>query len=119
MSVFSETAKNTMLDALSVTHLQLHSADPGSNGTDNQVGSAETGTFGSASGGERALSSNVEFTGLTGNQTVTWFSIWDGDPAGTGVFKGKGEITTGDTEANADGEFTLTTGTTLNLNDPV
>ena len=114
MSVFSEAAKNTMLDALTANRVRLHSGDPGAAGTANELGSLETATFDAASDGERALSANVEVTGLTASQSVTWFSVWNS----TGpAFLGKGQIVSGDTQANAAGEFTLTTATKLQLTD--
>lgn len=114
MSVFSEEGKNIMLNGLTPDEVQLHDDDPGAAGTANRVGGAngeESATFAAASGGERALSANVPFTGLPADQNITWFSAWEG-----GTFIGKGEITIGDTQTNAAGEFTLTTSTTLNLN---
>ena len=114
MSVFSEAAKNTMLDALTANRVRLHSGDPGAEGTDNELGSLETATFAAASGGERSLNPAVAVTGLTANQTVTWFSVWNS----TGpAFLGKGAIISGDTTANAAGEYTLTTATKLQLTD--
>lgn len=116
MSVFSTAGKNAMLDGISPDELQLHDGDPGASGTANRVGGAngeESANFAAASNGERALSANVDFTGLSANQTVTWFSVWEG-----ATFLGKGQITSGDTSANAAGEFSLTTATKLVLQDP-
>lgn len=116
MSVFSEAAKNEMLDGLTVDEVQLHDGDPGAAGTANRVGGLngeEAATFAAASGGERALATQVDFTGLDANQPVTWFSAW-----GVGEFKGKGSLS-GDTEANAAGEISLTTATKLILEDPL
>jgi len=115
MSVFSTEGKNIMLDGLTPDEVQLHDGDPGSSGTANRVGGTdgeEAATFSAASGGERALASQVDFTGLDGGQTVTWFSVWEG-----ATFVGKGELT-GDTAANAAGEISLTTDTKLILEDP-
>lgn len=114
MSVFSEAAKNTMLDALTADRVRLHDGDPGASGTANELGSLETAAFSAASGSERALDAPVEVTGLSANQSVTWFSVWNSSGP---VFLGKGEITSGDTAANAAGEFTLTTATKLQLTD--
>jgi len=121
MSTFHVDFKNAMLDAINPVAMRLHDGDPGSSGTNNQVYeddgvtlAQESCTFSDASGGERALEANVEFTDLDGNQTVTWFSIWT---AGND-FVGKGEITEGDTEANSEGEFTVTTQSKLQLLDP-
>ena len=87
-----------MLDGLTVDRVRLHSGDPGADGTANQVGSLTAATFAAAASGERALSAQVNFTGLTANQAVSWFSVWLN--AGT-VYKGKAQIT-GDATSNAD-----------------
>jgi len=112
---FSEAGKNTMLDALTADLVQLHSGDPGAAGTSNALGSKVASTFAAASGGARALSAQVDFTGLTASQSVTHFSVWKNDTAD--VFEGSGQITTGDTAANSAGEFSLTTDTELTIND--
>ena len=115
MSVFSEAGKNIMLDGLTPDEVQLHDGDPGAAGTANRVGGTdgeEAATFAAASGGERALASQVDFTGLDASQSVTWFSVWE-----DGTFVGKGELS-GDAEANAAGEISLTTATKLILDDP-
>jgi hypothetical protein len=111
---FSTTAKNLMLDALTADRVRLHSGDPGSSGTDNTIAAAglTASTFAAASGGERALSVQVDFTGLTANQSVTYFSHWK---AAGSVFEGSGTISTGDVTANAAGEFSLTTSTKLRI----
>lgn len=112
---FSTTAKNAMLDALTLDRIRLHSGDPGANGTDNELGSGlSTATFDAAANGERALGSDVTVTGLSASQSVTHFSVWRN--SGT-VFWGSGAITTGDTTANGDGEFTLTDSTTVGITD--
>jgi len=117
MSVFSTDAKNSMLDSLTVNEVQLHNGDPGASGTANRVGGVngeEPVTMAAASDGTRNPTADVEFTGLDADQPVTWVSWWD---SGTTTFQGKGEVT-GDTAANAAGEWTLTTASSLNLDDP-
>ena len=118
MSVFSTTAKNSMLDSLTVNQIQLHNGDPGAAGTANRVGGANgeaASTYDAAAAGSRAVAADVNFTGLAADQVVTWISHWNT----TGpVFQGKAEITTGDVAANAAGEYTVTTATALNLADP-
>lgn len=109
---FSEVAKNQMLDALTIDRVRLHSGDPGPSGTDNALGSLTAATFSAASGGIRELSSEVTLTGLGAGQGITHFSVWLN--SGT-VFKGSGEVT-GDGSANAEGEYLLTTDTTLSIN---
>lgn len=111
---FNSVAKVQMLDALTVDRIFLHSGDPGSAGTDNQEGSLTAASFAAASGSSRVLASAVDFTGLGALTSITWFSIWLN--SGT-VYKGKGQITSGDVAANSAGEYRLTTSTALTLSD--
>lgn len=108
---FSTTAKNDMLDALTADRVRLHSGDPGAAGTSNALGSLETASFAAASSGARALASDVDVTGLSASQSVTYFSVWDNN-GGSPVFLGSGQITSGDVAANAAGEYTLKASTT-------
>jgi hypothetical protein len=108
---FSSVALNQALDGVTVDRIQLHSGDPGAAGTTNALGTKVAATFAAAGSGQRLLSADVLVTGLSPNQAVTWFSIW----LNTGtVFKGGFQITSGDTQANAAGEYTLK-GTTTKL----
>jgi len=113
---FSTTAKNAMLDALTLDRIRLHDGAPGASGTDNTLGAGlETASFGGAGSSVRALSTSVTVTGLSANASVTHFSVWQN--SGT-VFQGSGAITVGDVNANAAGEFTLVqTTTTLTITD--
>jgi hypothetical protein len=112
---FVESAKNAMLDSLTLDRVRLHSGDPGAAGTDNALGAGlEAATFAAASAGERALSADVDVTGLAASQSVTWFSVWTN--AGT-VFRASGTISSGDVNANAAGEFSLTTATKVSITD--
>ena len=117
MSVFSTTAKNDMLDALTCDEIQLHDGDPGAAGTANRVGDTdgvEAAVFAAASSGSRALNAQVDFSNLSALQSITWISVWE-----SGVqFQGKAQITSGDVAANAAGEWSATTATALNLDDP-
>jgi hypothetical protein len=114
---FATTAKNAMLDGLTVDRIRLHSGDPGSAGTDNALGAGlSAATFSAASSAERVLASDVTVTGLSANQSVTHFSVWLN--SGT-VFRGGFAISAGDVTANAAGEYTLkATDTKLRLLDP-
>jgi hypothetical protein len=107
---FSLVARQQALDGITVDRVSLHSADPGTTGA-NQVGTLQTATFNAANGsGERLLNADVPFTGLSANQTVTYFGAWLN--SGT-VFKCGGALT-GDQAANAAGEYTLK-GTTTKI----
>jgi len=112
---FAVTAKNAMLDSLTLDRIRLHSGDPGAAGTSNQLGAGlSAATFAAASASSRALSVAVAVTGLAASQSVTHFSVWTNASA---IFRGSGTISTGDVTANAAGEFSLATGTTLTLSD--
>ena len=113
---FSTTAKNTMLDALTVDRIQLHSGDPGADGTANVIANTKVAaTFSAASSGERPLATAVNYTGLTPGQSVTYVSFWK--DAGT-VFHGS-KPAVGDQAANASGEYNVKAATTkLSLTDP-
>ena len=116
MSVFSTVAKNAMLDALQPDEIQLHNGDPGAAGTSNRVGGANgeaAAAFAAAASGSRALNADVDFTGLTASQSVTWISVWDDT-----VFLGKAAVSSGDVAANAAGAWSATTATALTLSDP-
>ena len=112
---FATTAKNVMLDALTLDHIKIHNGLPGAAGTDNPLlaGVGQSAVFDAAASGSRALNAAVAFTGLAGNAPVTHFSVW----TAPSTFRGSGEITTGDTTANGAGEFNIATGTTVAIND--
>jgi hypothetical protein len=113
---FAAVAKNEALDGIIVDRIRLHSGDPGAAGTANALGAGlSAATFSAAASGERALASGVTVSGLAANQAVAFFSVWQN--SGT-VFKGGFPITSGDTTANAAGEYTLAVGTKLTATDP-
>lgn len=110
---FSTATKNTMLDAITMDAIRLHSGDPGSAGTSNALGAGlSAATFAAASSGSRALSSAVAVTGLSASQSVTYFSVWTTSGA---VFRGSGQILFGDVAANGSGAYTLAVGTTVSI----
>jgi hypothetical protein len=90
-----------------VTHLQLHSGDPGAAGTSNVTTAARQAvTWSSVTGdGDFGLSGNIAFTGVAANGGATWVSGWSASSSGT--FYGRWQLT-GDATANAAGEYTVT-----------
>lgn len=106
MAGFSTAAKNTMLDALTMDRVRLHSGDPGASGTSNTIGAfgLTAATFAAASSGERVLSSDVAFSGGSAAQSVTHFSIWSNSGP---TYHCSGAISSGDVAANAAGEYVL------------
>jgi len=115
---FSVAAKNEMLDGVTVDLMSLHTDDPGSSGTSNEVSgggySRQAATFAAASSGERALDDDVDFVGPA-DEDATWIGLWeDGDPD---VFKGRVALS-GDVAFNSSGEFQVKAATTkLTLSD--
>lgn len=110
-----DNAKNSMLDAVVIDKIQLHSGDPGSNGTNNVLGSLTDATFDAAAQGIRQLSADVAFSSLGASASVTWFSIW-GLEGMIETFRGAAQITTGDTQADGTGAYTLkATGTAFSI----
>jgi hypothetical protein len=104
MASFSTTALNQALDGITIDRVSLHSGDPGTTGA-NYITAAgrQVASFAAASSGERTMSGDVDFTGMSAAQAVTHWGAWL--DAGT-VFKCGGAVT-GDQAANASGEYTL------------
>ena len=120
MGTFATAAKNSMLDALTVDRLSLHTGDPGAAGTSNEVSGGtpaydrKAATVAAASSGERALSSSVTFD--VPACTVTHVGFWDYN-AGTMVFHGSDPVT--NEVFAAQGQYVVTATTTkLSLTDP-
>lgn len=109
---FSLVARQQALDAIIVDRVSLHNGDPSTTGANYiSAGGKQAATFGAATaGGERLLSGDIAFTGLSANASVTHFGVWlnAGD-----VYK-CGAALTGDQTANAAGEYTLK-GTTTKI----
>lgn len=103
-------AANALRSAM--THMQLHSGDPGAAGTSNTTtASRQAVTWSAATAdGDFGLSSAVAFTGVAANGGATYVSLWSASSGGThyGNFQ-----LSGDQTANAAGEYTVTA---LNLN---
>lgn len=90
-----------------VTHMQLHSGDPGAAGTSNvTTADREAVTWSAAANdGDFDLDSAVNFTGVAASGAATYVSLWSSFTGGThyGNFQ-----LTGDQAANAAGEYTVT-----------
>lgn len=90
-----------------ITHMQLHSGARGGSGTSNVIGT-RVAVNGSVDGDGDITWTNVAFTGLGANQAVAEVSYWSASSGGT--YYG-GAAITGDANANAAGEYTLTSVT--------
>ena len=95
-----------------VLYAQIHSGDPGAAGTSNNHGVTRQAISWTAatSDGDFGLASALNFTGISAGGTCTWISVWSASSAGT--WYGNFQLT-GDTVANASGEFSVTA---INLN---
>jgi hypothetical protein len=87
-----------------ITHMQAHSADPGSDGAGSEIGSrtAVNGTVDA----DGDISWSVSFTGLGASATFWGVSYWSASSGGTCY--GTLARTTGDAAANAAGEYDFT-----------
>lgn len=109
----NNTAKNAMLDELAslIGYGSLHSADPGTTGTDELAGGSpayarEALSWAAASGGSVGLSSSVEFD-VEGGDTVSYVGLWSLETGGT--FYGSDDVT--DETFGGQGTYTITSGT--------
>lgn len=93
----------------SIKGIQLHSADPGADGTTNMVGAAKVPNWSAVdSSGSFQLAQPLQFTGLGAGGAVTWISLWDNVNTAGGNHYGNVQIT-GDKTADSFGNYTLST----------
>lgn len=105
---YSVQAKNAMLDALGVTHVSLHTANPGSTGASEVTGGSpayarKAITHAAATGGTRSASTQPVFDVPAGT-TVTHVGYWTAASGGT--YLGYDDVTS-ETFAG-QGTYTLT-----------
>lgn len=93
----SNYAENKLLDTLrgtafsvSTVYLQLHTGDPGEDGTGNVAGETtrQSAAFSAASGGSMATSGTVSWTSVSNTETVTHWSAWDASSSGNCLWSG-------------------------------
>lgn len=120
MGTFTPASKNIMLDALSVGALSLHSADPGVDGTANELtgGSPayarKAAVYAAAANGERVLSADVLFDVPPG-AVVAYVGKWS---TTTGTFRGADQVTS-ESYVNQGQHKVLANSSKLFLADPV
>ena len=90
-----------------ITHFALHSGARGAAGTTNAIGT-RVAVNGTVDADGDITWTNTAFTGLPASGAVAEVSYWSASTGGT--YYG-GATITGDTTANAAGEFTLTSVT--------
>ena len=117
MGIFVDAAKNTMLDALTISYASLHDGDPGTNGANEISGGSpayarKAVTINAASSGSRALNADVTFD--VPACTVMHVGYWTASTGGT--FHGSDPVT--NEVFSAQGEYKLlASGTTLSISD--
>lgn len=108
---FSDDGLNDAADGIvgGVTHMSLHTANPGTTGANESTADRVAITYGAADEGVATQTGGARnFTGGASSGPCTHAGLWD---AGTdGTFKG-GSALTGDQTFNAAGEYSVTTST--------
>lgn len=94
-----------------ITHVSLHTGDPGAAGTSNtSTASRQAVTWGTVATGDVTSTGSINFTGGASGGAATHVGFWSASTAGT--FYGS-QALTGDSTFNSAGEYTVT-GLTLN-----
>ena len=93
-----------------ITHVSLHTANPGTTGTNVTTASRQPVTWSVDADGDLTATAALNFTGGAAGGPVTYIGFWSASTGGT--FRGS-QILTGDTTFNAAGEYTVT-GITIN-----
>lgn len=98
---------NSMADHLGtlVTHVSLHTADPGTSGTSEDTAGRQAVTWTAAATGDIAATADLVFTGGTASGPVTHVGFWSASTAGT--FYGSAPLT-GDATFSSTGDYTVT-----------
>ena len=100
---YTTLAKNTMLNALTINRMSLHTGNPGTDGTANVYSGGgytyQAATFATAFDGKRQLSAAVVFQG-TPSDTVAWVGFWNSN-----TFRGAAAL-----DAGGDNAFDAATG---------
>jgi len=91
--------------ATAITHVSLHTGDPGAAGTSNTIAGGRFAVSLDSTDGDLSLASAVNATGLTPAATVAYLGLWSASTSGT--YYGSVPRTTGDANVNASGEYTI------------
>lgn len=94
----------TSLAAL-ITHVSLHSANPGSTGASETTAARLPVSWNVDADGDLTMTSQKDFTGVAANGAVQFVGLWSALTGGT--FRGYHALT-GDATANAAGAYSVT-----------
>lgn len=105
---FNDTLLNYGLDGMAavIAEVSLHSADPGTSGTDEVSGGSyerQVPTFNAATSASVAIDSILTFEVPGGGTVVSWVGLWDA----ADVFLGGIQLNTSET-FEGDGQFAVT-----------
>ena len=104
--------KNTMLDALTIDTIKLHSADPAPDGVAGQISGASAAcSFNAAANGSRQMAADVPIS-IPAGTTVTHYSLWNGS-----TYLMSKAFTTSETFSNAGTANILASQTSIDLSD--
>jgi hypothetical protein len=101
--------RNTAFQYAAV-YVQMHTGDPGTNGTSNVAGNTtrQQATFGSvASGGAISNTASVAWTSVSTTETYRYASLWSASTSGT--FLGSSALTQ-EKSVNSGDNFSIPTG---------
>lgn len=82
---YTASGKNTMLDSLGISHVSLHTADPGQTGASEVSGAPYARaaiTFDAATGGAKDSAQDVQI-GVPAGTTITHVGYWSAATGGT------------------------------------
>lgn len=106
-----ESLRNEVLDKIlsgtnfttQATHISLHTADPGTSGTNELSGGSyarQSIAFNAAASGQADNAATITFDGPASSQTVTHVGLWTAASGGT--FLWKGSLTSSKTFGSGD-----------------
>ena len=89
--------------------VKLHTGDPGDSGTSNPAGETtrQQASFSTATGGSATTSGVITWSSISTSETITHFSIWDDQTAGSALYYGSFAVSVA---AVAGNDLTIATG---------
>lgn len=97
---------------VAATYGQLHTGDPGEDGTDNVAGNTtrKAMSWAPAAAGTIETDTDLDWTSVSTTETYTHLSVWDASSSGNHLWNGP---LLADYDVNAGDEFILSAGTVV------
>ncbi len=107
--ILAAVFNNTAL-AIPTTYAQLHTGDPGEDGTANTAGNTtrKTASWAPPAAGTIQTDADLDWTSVTATETYSYVSIWDAASSGNHLWNGP---LVAEYDVNAGDEFILPAGT--------